>query len=76
MVNARFHLALPVTDLQAAAEFYGEVANALEVPLESEVVGDILLDNRLKSDAVHPNAAGYQKMAEAVADLLHDAGAL
>ncbi len=25
MVNSRFHLALPVTDLDSAAEFYGEV---------------------------------------------------
>ena len=60
----------------STADLYHEVAEAAGVPLESDVVGDILGDNRLKSDAVHPNAAGYRKMAEAVAELLRDAGAI
>jgi lysophospholipase L1-like esterase len=40
------------------------------------VLGKILRDSNLKSDQVHPNARGYQLMAERVADLLRKAGAL
>jgi len=60
----------------STADFYLEVAEQANVPIEGDIVGDILGDSRLKSDAVHPNAAGYQAFAEAIAKLLERHGAL
>jgi len=58
------------------ADFYYEVAEETGVPLEDEVVADIIAEPALKSDAVHPNAAGYGRMAAAVQRLLAAAGAI
>ncbi len=57
-------------------KFYGEMAGQLKLPFEGEVVHAVLLDNRLKSDLVHPNARGYAQMADAVEKVLRRAGAL
>jgi len=62
--------------LPAPPDFYAELAKEFSLPLENNVLKDILGDNNLKSDLVHPNAAGYRKMAEAVAKLLKKAGAV
>jgi lysophospholipase L1-like esterase len=58
------------------ADFYRRVAEDLGVPLEERALPDILKDNRYKSDPIHPNAQGYRRMAEAVARLLREAGAI
>ena len=60
----------------STAEFYERVAEDLEVPIEAEIVPDLLGDRQYKSDTVHPNAKGYARMAAAVADLLKERGAL
>ena len=60
----------------SAAEFYETVAEDLAVPADLDIVPDLLGDNRYKSDLIHPNAAGYARMAEAVETLLREAGAL
>ncbi|MGI9334392.1 MAG: arylesterase [Gammaproteobacteria bacterium] len=57
-------------------ELYERVADDLKIPLEQDVVADLLGDNGYKSDAVHPNAAGYARMAEAIRAILSRAGAL
>jgi lysophospholipase L1-like esterase len=57
-------------------KFYPEIAKEFGIPYEGEVVKDILYDRSLKSDPIHPNAQGYRKMAQAVAELLHEAGAV
>lgn len=60
----------------STADFYKRVAKDLEVPIEAEIVPDLLGDNEFKSDHVHPNAKGYRRMAEAVEALLKEHGAL
>ncbi len=49
---------------------YEAIAEAHAVPIEKTVLSEVLGDNRTKSDYVHPNAAGYEKMAEAVEKVL------
>ncbi len=56
--------------------FYEEIGRELAIPVEAEILPDVLGSRSLKSDLVHPNAKGYEKIAEAVADLLKRAGAI
>jgi lysophospholipase L1-like esterase len=62
--------------LPSPADFYAVVAKELAVPNEETALKKILTDNSLKSDLVHPNAAGYARLAEAVAALLRKTGAV
>ncbi|MGH8617473.1 MAG: arylesterase [Burkholderiales bacterium] len=61
--------------LSAAPEFYAGIAKEFDVPYEGVAVKDVLYNARLKSDPIHPNAAGYRQMAENIAKLLKQAGA-
>jgi acyl-CoA thioesterase I len=58
------------------AAFYGKLAAELGVPIEKKILQNVLFDKELKSDQIHPNARGYRRMAQALADFLHSAGAL
>jgi lysophospholipase L1-like esterase len=58
------------------ADLYLRIAEDLRVPLEAEILPKLLGDAQYKSDAVHPNAAGYARLAEAVHALLREEGAL
>jgi lysophospholipase L1-like esterase len=60
----------------SAAGFYADIAREFDLPLENEVIAEVLGDSGLKSDPVHPNARGYAKMADALAALLKKAKAL
>lgn len=62
--------------LLSSAEFYGEIAEEYGLPYEGEVLAEVIGDRDLKADSVHPNAAGYRVVAEAVRDLLQRSGAL
>ena len=62
--------------LASAPEFYGELAKEFAIPYEGGIVKDVLYSAGMKSDAIHPNAKGYQRMAEAIAALLRKAGAI
>jgi len=56
--------------------YYEKIAEDLDVPVEFDVISDLQRDPGKKSDQVHFNQAGYRLMAEAIADLLKDSGAL
>ena len=58
------------------AGFYADIAKEFAVPYEGTVLKTVLTDNELKSDWVHPNAKGYARVAQAVAELLKQAKAL
>ena len=60
----------------STADVYERVASELDVPLEDDIIPDLLGDNQYKSDHIHPNAAGYARLAEAVEALLKNRGAL
>jgi lysophospholipase L1-like esterase len=62
--------------LTSAAAFYGELAKEFGVPYEGKVLNDVMHQLDLKADLIHPNAKGYHKMAEAIAELLKKAGAI
>ena len=58
------------------AAFYETLAQELQLPLEQTAFAKVLKDNRLKADPIHANAAGYQVVAEILAEFLREAGAL
>jgi len=62
--------------LLGTASFYAKIARAAKVPAEVDIVAEILSTPGLKSDPIHPNAKGYQRMAEAIFTILEDTGAL
>ncbi|MFQ5582771.1 MAG: arylesterase [Mariprofundaceae bacterium] len=59
-----------------AAGFYQDIAKAFGIPIEAGALPDILADRHLKSDTIHPNRAGYKKLAEAVLAVLQQAKAI
>ncbi len=62
--------------LLSSAEFYAELAEEYGLPYEGKVLAQVIGDRDLKADSVHPNAAGYRVVAQAVRDLLQRSGAL
>lgn len=60
----------------SAEPSYQQLASQHFIPLENEIIATVLSKQSLKSDPIHPNDAGYKKMAQAIADLLKNAGAI
>lgn len=59
-----------------SADLYQRIAEDRNIPVDLNTLPDILGDNSLKSDMVHPNDAGYQLMAGNIFKLLQETGAL
>jgi lysophospholipase L1-like esterase len=56
--------------------FYAGIAKEFRVPYEEGVIGQVLKDNSLKADPIHPNARGYRVIAERLAEQLKQNGAI
>ena len=56
--------------------FYREIAAEMKIPFEENALTMVLSDGSLKSDYIHPNAAGYRRLAESIAALLKKSGAV
>lgn len=62
--------------LLSTAELYHEITSETGVAYLPDLMEQVLADAALKSDAVHPNAAGYQLIASEIHRYLVNAGAL
>ncbi len=70
-------IAVPKPGLFPSAHpIYTEIAAEMDLPIEQDALAEILTDNALKSDPIHPNAQGYARLAERVAELLKKTQAL
>ncbi len=54
-------------------KFYPEIAEEYTIPLQRDILLDLLGDNSMKSDSIHPNTAGYKLMAESIYDVISKA---
>ena len=62
--------------LPSPPAFYAEIARELRVAHEPAVISEVLKNASLKSDPIHPNAQGYRVIAERLAVLLKQSGAI
>jgi acyl-CoA thioesterase I len=70
-------IAVPAPGLSLSPpSLYREIAKDMSIPIEEEILSDILSHNSFKSDLIHPNAAGYRRLAESIAAILRKSGAL
>jgi lysophospholipase L1-like esterase len=70
-------VAVPSPDLTLRPPaLYEELAKEFRIPVERTALPHILAKSSLKSDPIHPNAAGYRQLAESLSDLLKKSGAL
>jgi lysophospholipase L1-like esterase len=54
-------------------KLYSNIAAQYAIPLQKDILLDLLSDNAMKSDAIHPNATGYRLMAEAIYEVINKA---
>jgi acyl-CoA thioesterase-1 len=55
---------------------YGELAEALQLPLHRQGWSEVLADDTLRADAIHANAAGYERFAQGLLATLRATGLL
>lgn len=76
VATPRFSLLGAAVGALPDATLYAELAEEEKVPLVPKVFGKVLADPGLKSDQIHPNAAGYRMLAEGIAASLRTHGLL
>lgn len=59
-----------------SVDYYAEIAREFNLPFENDILRTLLFDASMRSDLIHPNAVGYRRMAEAIVELLREAGAI
>lgn len=59
-----------------SAPLYKELADQYNLVFDGEIISRLIKKKRYKSDSVHFNALGYQKLAERLHEILSDNGAL
>jgi len=70
-------VAVPSPDLTLKPpKLYEELSREFQLPLERTALSHILGKSSLKSDYIHPNAAGYRLLAGALFELMKKSGAL
>lgn len=70
-------IAVPQFSLTLAVpELYNELATAFNIPIEQSIIRELEGNAKLKSDTIHPNAMGYQLLAEHIRTLILSAGGL
>jgi len=62
--------------LAKVPDLYREVADKLDIPVDTDSIRSIEISPELKADPIHPNTQGYRRMATAVYELLTAHGAL
>lgn len=60
----------------APAPLYLEVAQNNNIPIQPTILSELLIDDALKADQVHPNALGYRQFAQSIHHLLIESGAI
>lgn len=53
---------------------YGELAESMKLPLHRQGWSEVLADEALKADAIHANAAGYERFAQGLLTTLRASG--
>ena len=62
--------------LLSTADLYDDIAREMKLAYEGKAIAKILSDGALKADTIHPNAEGYQRLADAITELLKKSGAI
>ncbi len=60
----------------SSAKIFSELAEQYDLVFEETLIASLLRSPEYKSDSVHFNEQGYEKMAQAIHELLQDKGAL
>ena len=70
-------IAVPEFSLFLTPEpMYQALAEKNQLPISEDILAEIIGNSTLKSDRVHPNAQGYQLLAQDIAALLRRSGAI
>jgi len=70
-------VAVPAPELSLKPpSLYEELAREFRIPIERRALPHILGKSSLKSDHIHPNAAGYRLLGEGLFEILKKSGAL